>query len=73
MILPAGTNLNVVLNFSVPVQTSVPVTLNVPVDIPLDKTELNPAIVGLEDTIKPLYCILNPAALSLTKTPVCFK
>ncbi|MGA7195022.1 MAG: hypothetical protein WBW94_15470, partial [Anaerolineales bacterium] len=58
--LPAGTNLNVILNFSVPVQTTVPVALSVPVDIGINKTELDPAITGLESTIKPLYCVLNP-------------
>ncbi|HEX2698024.1 MAG TPA: hypothetical protein VHM28_09965, partial [Anaerolineales bacterium] len=54
--LPAGTPLNVVLNFTVPVQTEVPITLNVPVDIPIQGTELHTAITGLEGTIKPLYC-----------------
>ena len=69
--LPAGTNLNVVLNFSVPVQTTVPVTLSVPVDIALNQTDLHPAITGLESTIKPLYCILNPGAISISNVPVC--
>jgi hypothetical protein len=69
--LPAGTALTVVLNFNVPVQAQVPVTLNVPVDIPLQATELHPAILGLQDTIKPFYCIVSPAAVSLTGTPVC--
>lgn len=69
--LPAGTNLNVVLNFDLPVQTEVPVTLNVPVDIALRDTDLHPAIIGLQDTIKPLYCIISPSALSLTGAPVC--
>ena len=69
--LPAGTNLNVVLNFSVPVQTTVPVTLSVPVDIALNQTDLHPAITGLESTIKPLYCILNPDAISISNVPVC--
>ncbi len=69
--LPAGTPLNIVLNFSVPVQTQVPVTLNVPVDIPLKDTELHPAIAGLQDTIKPLYCIFAPTALTSSGKPVC--
>ena len=69
--LPAGTSLNVVLNFAVPVQTTVPVTLNVPVDIPLQNTELHPAITGLKDTIKPLYCMINPFALSLNGGMIC--
>ncbi len=61
--LPAGTTLNVILNFSVPVQTTVPVTLSVPVDIAISSTDLHPAITGLEKTIKPLYCVLNPDAI----------
>jgi hypothetical protein len=69
--LPAGTVLNVVLNFNVPVQSAVPIALNVPVDIPLSSTELHPAITGLESTIKPLYCILSPGAISISNVPVC--
>jgi hypothetical protein len=69
--LPAGTALNVALNFNVPVQTDVPVTLNVPVDIALKDTDLHSAIVGLQETLKPLYCIVTPAALSLSGEPVC--
>lgn len=69
--LPAGTSLNVVLNFNVPVQANVPVTLSVPVDIAMQDTELHPAIVGLQDTIRPLYCAFSPAALSLSGAPVC--
>ena len=69
--LPAGTNLNVVLNFNVPVQTTVPITLSVPVDIALNQTDLHPAITGLEGTIKPLYCMVNPGAISISNVPVC--
>jgi hypothetical protein len=69
--LPAGTPLNVNLNFNLPVQTSVPVTLSVPVDIAVQNTELHPAILGLEATIRPLYCMVNPAALSLAGAGIC--
>ncbi|HUH99145.1 MAG TPA: hypothetical protein VLZ89_17430 [Anaerolineales bacterium] len=69
--LPAGTNLNVVLNFSVPVQTTVPVALHIPVDIALDQTDLHPALAGLESTIKPLYCVLNPDAISINNSLIC--
>jgi hypothetical protein len=71
--LPAGTNLNVILDFNVPVKSTVPVKLDVPVDIALNKTELNPAITGLENTIKPWYCLVNPGALSINNVPICFK
>lgn len=69
--LPAGTTLDVALNFSVPVQDQVPITLNVPVDIAVRDTELHPAIAGLQATIRPLYCIMAPTALTLNGTPVC--
>jgi hypothetical protein len=69
--LPAGTALNVALNFNVPVQTDVPVTLNVPVDIALQDTDLHPAIMGLQETLKPLYCMVSPTALTLSGAPVC--
>ena len=69
--LPAGTALNVTMNFSVPVQTEVPVTLSVPVDIAVQDTDLHPAIIGLQETLKPLYCMVSPAALSLSGAPVC--
>lgn len=71
IILPAGTDLNVMLNFNVPVQADVPLTLNVPVDIALRDTDLHNAIVGLQETLKPLYCVVSPAALSLSGEPVC--
>ena len=69
--LPAGTTLNVTMNFNVPIQADVPVTLSVPVDIALKDTDLHPAIIGLQDTLKPLYCIVAPSAVSLSGVPVC--
>ncbi len=69
--LPAGTQLSVAMAFDLPVQAQIPINLTVPVDIPLRQTELHPAITGLEDTLKPLYCIVNPSAQSLTGQPVC--
>ncbi len=69
--LPAGTALNVVLDFSVPVVQDVPVSLSIPVDIALKDTELHLAIRGLQDTLRPLYCMVNPMALSLHGDPLC--
>ena len=69
--LPAGTSLDVAMNFTLPMQSDIPVELRVPVDIPLQKTELHPAIQGLQDTIRPIYCMLSPAAQSLSGEPVC--
>lgn len=70
--LPANTVLPVNLDLCVPVNTTVPVALNVNVDIPVASTELHPAILGLEQTIQPLYCLLQPNAVSASNgTPVC--
>ncbi len=71
IILPANTNLPVNLDLCVPVDTTVTVSMNVNVDIPLAATDLHPAIVGLEKTIQPLYCLVNPSALSINGSPVC--
>jgi hypothetical protein len=60
--LPAGTPLLVNLNFSLPVRTSIPVHLDVPVNIPMNATELHEPFVGLQEVIRPLYCILEPDA-----------
>jgi len=70
--LPAGTPLTVNLNFSLPVQTSIPVHLDVPVNIPLNTTELHEPFVGLQEVIRPMYCILEPTAKRLDLiTSVC--
>jgi hypothetical protein len=42
----------------VPVQTSVPVKLNVPVEIPLNETELSKPFKGLQDVVRPWYCLV---------------
>lgn len=70
--LPAGTNLPIILNLVVPVDKQVPVNLNVGVDIPLNQTELHTPLVGLQEVVKPLYCLVEPAASSsLTGAPIC--
>ncbi len=69
--LPQGTSLDVAMSFTVPVQTEVPVSMRVPIDIAMEKTELHPAIVGLQETIRPLYCMVSPTARSLSGAPVC--
>ncbi|MFN8412470.1 MAG: hypothetical protein U0Z26_08785 [Anaerolineales bacterium] len=71
IVLPQGTNLPVVLNLTVPVDTTVPVTLNVPVDIPLAQTQLHEPFSGLQDVVKPFYCMLNSGALNLDNQPIC--
>lgn len=70
--LPAGTPLTVNLNFELPVQTSIPIHLDVPVNIPMADTELHEPFVGLQEVVKPLYCLVEPAAASsISGEPVC--
>jgi hypothetical protein len=71
IVLPQGTTLPVVLNLTVPVDTTVPVTLNVPVDIPLNQTQLHEPFAGLQDVIRPLYCMVNSNAVNLNGEPIC--
>ncbi|MBI3168180.1 MAG: hypothetical protein HYZ22_06875 [Chloroflexi bacterium] len=71
IVLPAGTVLPVNLTLTVPVDQQVPVTLNVPVNIPLKETQLNDPFVGLQNVIKPLYCLLDPQAVNIDKQPIC--
>jgi hypothetical protein len=58
--LPKGQPLVVDLNFMLPVQTSVPVHLDVPVNIPLRDTELHQPFVGLQEVVRPWYCLFLP-------------
>jgi hypothetical protein len=62
--LPAGTKLNVDLNFDLPVKNTIPVHLEVPVSIPLNETELHAPFVGLQEVVRPWYCLLQPNALA---------
>jgi hypothetical protein len=71
IVLRQGTSLPVVLNLTVPVDTTVPVVLNVEVDIPLNKTQLHDPFAGLQDVVKPFYCLLDPNALNMDQQPVC--
>lgn len=71
IVLPAGTTLPVNLALTVPVDQQVPVTLNVPVDIKLKDTQLNDPFVGLQEVIKPLYCLLEPTAINMDGNPIC--
>jgi hypothetical protein len=69
--LPAGTRLTVALNFTLDVNNTIPVHLVAPVDIPLSQTELHEPFVGLQDVLRPLYCLVEPNALTLDGLPVC--
>jgi hypothetical protein len=63
--LPKNQPLVVDLNFMLPVQTSVPVHLDVPVNIPLNQTELHQPFVGLQEVVRPWYCLFLPKTDSL--------
>jgi hypothetical protein len=69
--LPAGTPLMVTLDFALQVQNTVPVHLDVPVRIPLAQTELHEPFVGLQQVVKPFYCLLEPNAQALDGHLVC--
>lgn len=71
IVLPQGTTLPVVLNLTVPVDTTAPVTLNVPLDIPLDKTQLHEPFTGLQEVLKPFYCLIKSNAVNLDGEPIC--
>lgn len=71
IVLPAGTTLPVNLSLTVPVDQQVPVTLNVPVNIPLKDTQLNDPFVGLQNVIRPLYCLLEPQAVNMDGNSIC--
>lgn len=69
--LPAGTRLSVLLDFNLDVIDSLPVHLDVPVNIPLAQTELHEPFVGLQEVLRPFYCLIEPNALSLDGLPIC--
>lgn len=73
IVLPSGTTLPVVLNLTVPVDTTVPVTLNVPVDIPLNQTQLHEPFAGLQEVLKPIYCMIDINAVNLNGESICIK
>lgn len=69
--LPAGTPLTVNLNFELPVQATIPVHLEVPVNIPMAETELHEPFVGLQEVVRPWYCMVEPNAFSLNGQAIC--
>jgi hypothetical protein len=71
IVLPQGTTLPVFLNLTVPVDTTVPVVLNVPVDIALVNTDLHRPFTGLQEVVRPFYCLLNKSAVNLDGVPIC--
>jgi hypothetical protein len=71
IVLPTGTLLPInIENLVVPVDQKVLAVLDVPVDIPLNQTELHEPFVGLQQVVKPWYCLIEPNAL-LNNVQVC--
>jgi hypothetical protein len=70
--LPRGTVLPVSLDMVIPVQTNVLLDLSVPVNIKLSESNpagdaqvgLHDAFLGLQNTVGPYYCLLNPDIVS---------
>lgn len=64
IVLPAGTLLPInIENLVVPVDQKVLAVLDVPVDIPLNQTELHEPFTGLQQVVRPWYCLIEPNAL----------
>lgn len=63
IVLPQGTLLPInIENLAVPVNQSVKAVLDVPVNIPLNQTQLHEPFVGLQQVVKPWYCLVEPNA-----------
>jgi len=77
IILPAGTPLDIKLDFTVPVSQTVPVnltvpvSLQVPVDIPLDQTELHEPFTGLQQVVSPYRMLLSNTPDSAAEIDAC--
>jgi hypothetical protein len=71
IILPQGQRLPItIMGLTVPVKQSVRAVLDVPVDIPLDQTELHQPFVGLQQVVRPWYCLIEPNA-AFNGSPIC--
>jgi hypothetical protein len=69
--LPIGTALDVALDLQLPVKTDVPLAMDIPVDIAVQDTDLHPAILSAQETIRPLLCAVSPQAVSSAGDPIC--
>ncbi|MEO5887263.1 MAG: hypothetical protein ABIQ77_06345 [Anaerolineales bacterium] len=71
IVLPQNTVLPInIENLVVPVDQKVLAVLDVPVDIPLDQTELHEPFTGLQQVVKPWYCLIEPNAI-MNNVQVC--
>lgn len=71
IVLPQETRLPVFIeSLIVPVDQKVLAVLDVPVDIPLDQTQLHEPFLGLQQVVKPWYCLIEPNA-TFNDSPIC--
>lgn len=71
IVLPVGQELPIrIENLLVPVDQQVPVVMKVPVDIDLSETDLHAPFVGLQEVVRPWYCLVEPNAM-IGNNPVC--
>ena len=64
IVLPQDTLLPInIESLSVPVNQKVLAVLDVPVNIPLKQTELHEPFVGLQQVVRPWYCLIEPNAM----------
>ncbi len=71
IVLPVDQELPIrIESLSVPVDQQVPVRLKVPVKIPLRETDLHEPFVGLQEVVRPWYCLIQPNAV-FDQSPVC--
>ena len=71
IVLPQNTVLPInIENLVVPVDQKVLAVLDVPVDIPLDQTELHEPFTGLQQVVRPWYCLVQPNAV-MNNVQVC--
>ena len=71
IVLPQNTVLPInIENLVVPVDQKVLAVLDVPVDIPLDQTELHEPFTGLQQVVKPWFCLIQPNAI-MNNVQVC--
>ncbi len=62
--LPAGQPLRITLDFPLNVRKDdLPVQLKVPVNIKLKDTGLHEPFIGLQQVVRPLYCLVEPNAV----------
>ena len=73
VVLPAGTELPIRLSLDVPVDEMIKITLPVEVDIALNETDLHEPFVGLQDVVRPLYCLVKSDAMNAKGEDICLK